>query len=235
MNNCVYKFINRDGELIYIGKAKNLKNRLSNHNHLTDDCYKELAYIMYASFDTEHEMDFAERYYIQKLTPKYNTILSDKPISFDCDELDEKIFDIYELNQYVIEKSFEQMKQLEKEKLNINFDFNILEVIGLIYTILSSYWDDIRNKRCDISVRKHIKYMHENTFTCLKNINIELSKKYNLLNIKIVPYNFLEQKDYIKGADFKENTIKFQLLYSEKYKNKNMIKYKSKEIIIKCK
>ena len=76
MNNYVYKFINRNGEIIYIGKTKNLESRINNHNHLDPNCYKELDCIMYATFNTEHEMDFAERYYIQKINPKYNTFLS---------------------------------------------------------------------------------------------------------------------------------------------------------------
>ena len=29
MKNCVYRFLNKDNEIIYVGKAKNLKNRLS--------------------------------------------------------------------------------------------------------------------------------------------------------------------------------------------------------------
>lgn len=95
MENCVYRFLDEYENVIYIGKAKNLKNRLNNHKHLPESCYLEQAYIDYACFDNEHEMDFAERYYIQKLTPKYNTKLSDKPISFTSTELDNINFNIY--------------------------------------------------------------------------------------------------------------------------------------------
>lgn len=96
MNNCVYKFINKYGEIIYIGKSKRLKSRINNHKHLDINCYKELDCITYAAFDSEHEMDFAERYYIQKINPKYNTSLSGKIISFTCNELDNKKFEILE-------------------------------------------------------------------------------------------------------------------------------------------
>lgn len=235
MKNCIYKFINRDNEVIYIGKAKDLKNRLINHKHLPKECYEELAYIMYASFDIEHEMDFAERYYIQKLTPKYNTILSDKPISFECEDLDKKVFEIYEVNQFVVEETLNQIECLKKEKLNLNFDCSLLEVIGLIYTILSSHWNDINNKRCDLYVRNQIKHIHENTFGMLIKLKLKLSKKYNLIDILFTPHNFLNQKDYIEGANFKDNTFTFQLLYSEKYKNKNISQYKKIDINIKCK
>lgn len=96
MKNCVYKFINKNNEVIYIGKAKNLESRMNNHNHLNPNCYKELDCITYAIFNSEDEMDFAERYYIQKMNPKYNTFLSGKTISFTCDELDNKKFEIFQ-------------------------------------------------------------------------------------------------------------------------------------------
>ena len=57
MNNCVYKFINKYSEIIYIGKSKRLKSRINNHKHLGINCYKELDCITYAAFDSEHEMD----------------------------------------------------------------------------------------------------------------------------------------------------------------------------------
>ena len=37
-------------------------------------------------------MDFAERYYIQKVNSKYNTQLADRQISFNCEDLDKKVF-----------------------------------------------------------------------------------------------------------------------------------------------
>lgn len=77
MKNCVYRFLNQEGEIIYIGKAKNLKNRLYNHKHLPKDCYEERATVEYVAFETEDDMDFAERYYIPKYKPKYNYIYAD--------------------------------------------------------------------------------------------------------------------------------------------------------------
>ena len=150
MKNCIYKFINRDNEVIYIGKAKDLKNRLINHKHLPKECYEELAYIMYASFDTEHEMDFAERYYIQKINPRYNTILSDKPISFECEDLDNKIFNAYEVNQFVVEQTLEQITIIKQENLFLDLDISIVELVGLINIIESENFKNIKNKKDNI-------------------------------------------------------------------------------------
>lgn len=77
-NNCVYRFLNKYNEIIYVGKAKNLKNRLSNHNHLPKECYKERDRIEFICLNNEFDMDLAERYFITKINPKYNTVLNKK-------------------------------------------------------------------------------------------------------------------------------------------------------------
>lgn len=90
MKNCVYRFLNNENEIIYIGKAKDLKQRFSSHRHLPKECYEETMKIEYCKFYTEYEMDFAERYYIPKFKPKYNTILAEKSIDLSIGEFDSK-------------------------------------------------------------------------------------------------------------------------------------------------
>lgn len=87
MKNCIYKFLNKENEIIYIGKAKNLKNRLRNHNHLPKACYDEVVKKEFCILDTEDDMDFAERYYISKYKPKYNSIMIGKEITIDIPNL----------------------------------------------------------------------------------------------------------------------------------------------------
>ena len=41
MKNCVYRFLNKDNEIIYIGKTKDLDNRIKTHEHLPKECYLE--------------------------------------------------------------------------------------------------------------------------------------------------------------------------------------------------
>jgi excinuclease UvrABC nuclease subunit len=66
MRNCVYRFLNKDNKVIYVGKAKDLKSRILNHKHLSEECYKERNKVEYVRFVSEDDMDFAERYYIMK-------------------------------------------------------------------------------------------------------------------------------------------------------------------------
>lgn len=88
MKNCIYRFLDDNDNIIYIGKAKNLKSRLNGHNHLSKKCYDETKRVEYISFKNENDMDFAERYFIHKENPKYNTALSDKHIDINVIGLD---------------------------------------------------------------------------------------------------------------------------------------------------
>lgn len=100
--NCVYRFLNNNNEIIYIGKTKNLNTRISNHIHLDPICYSEMTKIEYIEFNTFDDIDFAERYYIMKLNPKYNARLSDKNLTISCSELDSKMWcDFSKCNSYV--------------------------------------------------------------------------------------------------------------------------------------
>lgn len=71
--NCVYRFLNINNEIIYIGKAKNLKERLRGHTHLSKECYTNTHKIQYITFNNEADMSTAEIYYINKYKPEYNS------------------------------------------------------------------------------------------------------------------------------------------------------------------
>ena len=118
MKNCVYRFLDKDNNIIYIGKAKNLKNRLNGHNHLSKECYEERKKIEYVSFKNENDMDFAERYFICKESPKYNEVLSNKPISINVTSLDVISWEVYDKETY---KKDVAKKNKEKSYVNLNY------------------------------------------------------------------------------------------------------------------
>ena len=216
MKYCVYKFMNKSNEEIYIGKAKNLKSRLNNHTHLTNDCYNELAYIMYTSFETAYEMDFAERYYIQKTSPKYNTILTDKPISFACKELDEMLFELYKSNEYVVKNSLEQIELLKAERLYLSINLNVVELIGIM-TLFSSqaYRDLIKDKEHIKSLDEITKIREELSTNNVRALLMHLRKKYFLLDIKVSG----SARTLIERIDFKSNECILDFCYKPKHEN----------------
>jgi len=56
----IYRFINKDERIVYVGKTTNLNNRFKQHKHLTDDITK----IEYIKCATEADMTWKEIYYI---------------------------------------------------------------------------------------------------------------------------------------------------------------------------
>jgi hypothetical protein len=95
----VYRFENKDGEIIYVGQTKkNLPERFDNHNHLPEKCYNEIELIKYLNFYSKTDADIAEKYFISKWKPMYNTAHIDININLNISDLDcaqwinEKIF-----------------------------------------------------------------------------------------------------------------------------------------------
>lgn len=55
MNGYVYRFINKDEQIIYVGSTEDLHKRLKQHfehGHLGDYCYNQVLYVDYAEFST---------------------------------------------------------------------------------------------------------------------------------------------------------------------------------------
>lgn len=156
--NCVYRFLDEYNKIIYIGKAKNLKNRMNNHSHLNSECYNEVKIIQYTSFESEADMDIAERYYIAKYKPKYNTLLK-KDVSVNIET-----FDFAEWKVYCKDKK-------EKEY----YDGRIILTTDLI-----NKYDKYENRLNDIKKEIEKKYIEINTLNSLeRNDSIR-----NLIEIK---------------------------------------------------
>lgn len=71
----VYRFLDYRGNILYIGKSINLRQRISYHfsrGHLPKECYEQVARVEYMELLSRAEMDIYEIYLINKLTPYYN-------------------------------------------------------------------------------------------------------------------------------------------------------------------
>lgn len=73
----VYRFLNKKGFVIYIGKTQDLDNRVYSHienGHLPLSCYKEVDKIEYLELPTRVDMDIVEVYLINLYKPLYNKL-----------------------------------------------------------------------------------------------------------------------------------------------------------------
>lgn len=79
----VYKYFNSEGTIIYVGKAKNLKRRVSSYFNKTHESVKtnilvsNIRNIEYICVDTEADALLLENNLIKKYQPRYNILLKD--------------------------------------------------------------------------------------------------------------------------------------------------------------
>jgi excinuclease ABC subunit C len=78
-----YQFYDADGTIIYVGKAKNLKSRVSSYFHSEVDRFKtkvlvsKIYDISYTVVNTEEDALLLENALIKKYNPRYNVLLKD--------------------------------------------------------------------------------------------------------------------------------------------------------------
>ena len=79
----VYRMINLEGDVLYVGKAKNLKKRVSNYAHPGRQSIRiqrminQTRSMEFVTTHTEAEALLLEANLIKKLTPRYNILLRD--------------------------------------------------------------------------------------------------------------------------------------------------------------
>ncbi len=86
----VYQYFNEKGQILYVGKAKNLKNRVKSYWHFTPSLspnpslnprilkmLRESTSIHYIVVNSEHDALILENSLIKQLKPKYNILLRD--------------------------------------------------------------------------------------------------------------------------------------------------------------
>ncbi|HLP94382.1 MAG TPA: excinuclease ABC subunit UvrC [Saprospiraceae bacterium] len=89
----IYKYIDAEGTILYVGKAKNLRNRLSSYfgdkKHQlakTKVLVRHAHHIEFTIVETEHDALLLENTLIKKHQPKYNVMLKDEksPLIYIC-------------------------------------------------------------------------------------------------------------------------------------------------------
>jgi excinuclease ABC subunit C len=80
----IYRYYSKEGDLIYVGKAKSLKKRVSNYfnkqsqyNRKTEKLVSEINKIEFTLANTEFDALLLENNFIKQYQPKYNILLKD--------------------------------------------------------------------------------------------------------------------------------------------------------------
>lgn len=68
----IYRMVNFDGDVLYVGKSIDVRKRLYSHNHLPEDVYKQICFIDAIEIDENLDLDYMEKVAIFYFKPTFN-------------------------------------------------------------------------------------------------------------------------------------------------------------------
>ena len=229
----VYQFFNKQGTIIYVGKAKNLKKRVSSYftkNHespKTAILVRQIVDIQYIVVETENDALLLENNLIKRLQPRYNVMLKDgKTYPWLC----------------ITKENFPRVFKSRKTFANAEFfgpysfvrglDM-LLELIHEIYPVrtcnLPLSEENIAQKKYKVCLEYHIKncngvccgFQSQSSYNQMINEIKTIAKGHsNLIS------DFLLNQMYILSAE-----QKFEEAQVLKNKYEAILKYQTKTII----
>lgn len=161
-NPGVYKFYNSDSKLIYVGKAKNLRKRVTSYftasktiSRKTKTLVREIVSIKFAIVNSEFDALLLENNLIKENQPKYNILLKDdKSFPFICIS-NERFPKIYSTRRYNKKKG-----EYFGPYTNVKAMNSVLDLIRKLYKIrtcnLALTERNIQHKKFKICLEYHI-------------------------------------------------------------------------------
>ncbi len=232
----VYRFINADDTIIYVGKAKNLKNRLSfyfgekkHQQYKTKTLVKNAVRFEYTVVETEQDALLLENTLIKKLQPRYNVMLKDGKTYTYIVIKKERYPRVFFTRKVFKDGSSYFGPYTSKHRANI-----LLEIIKKLFQLrtcnLNLSEENIIQGKFKVCLEFHIK-------NCLGPcIGLESSDEYNLKieQVKnILKGHIKPVKDYIK-FNIKDSAEKLEFERAQEYKEKleALENYQSKSTVV---
>lgn len=198
----VYRYLDSDGTILYVGKAKNLRSRLSSYfgskkhiSHKTRTLVKNATHIEFTIVDTEQDALLLENTLIKKHQPRYNVSLKDgKGYTYICIK-NERFPRVFFTRSVWKDGSTYFGPYTSKFRTKI-----ILDVIKKLFPLRTCKFnlseENIEKGKFKVCLEYHIK-------NCMGSCEgFESEEVYNgkIDQVKnILKGNFKQVKDYIKG------------------------------------
>ncbi len=218
----VYKYFNKQEQLIYVGKAKDLKKRVSSyfsksaqHNRKTQKLVSEIVAIQFVVTPTEFDALLLENNLIKQNQPKYNILLKD-----------DKSFPYICVSQQRFPRIF-SMRNIENSQGRFFGPYTsvvrmktVLDLVNKIYTLRTCTYNlseqNIARKKYKICLEYHIgncKGPCQGRQT-EEEYNQELKQAINILKGNLTaPRTYLEER-------MKAHAAKLEFEKAELYKQK---------------
>jgi len=188
----VYQFIGGDNEIIYIGKAKNLKNRVSSYflnkydNRKTAILIKNIIDIKYIVVDSEQDALLLENNLIKKHKPRYNIRLKDdKSYPWICIK-NERFPRIFKTRNLIRDGSEY---------------FGPYTSLYMVNTLLELFRSEYKLRNCNYKLTK------EN----IDKKKFKVCLEYHIGNCSGPCENLISEEDYNRGIDEINNILKGNL------------------------
>ena len=158
----VYRFFNQDNTIIYVGKAKSLKKRVSSYfnkqsqyNRKTERLVSEIKSIEFTLAETEFDALLLENNFIKQYQPKYNILLKDdKSFPFLC-IMKERFPRIISTRKFIPDSGEYFGPYTSVVSMN-----NVLDLIRQLYTIRTCTFDlsaeNIDKKKFKVCLEFHL-------------------------------------------------------------------------------
>src|SRR5882672_241342 len=231
----IYRFYDREDILIYVGKAKSLKKRVSSYfnkqsvyNRKTEKLVSEIRTIEYTIANSEFDALLLENNFIKKNQPKYNILLKDdKTFPYLC-ILKERFPRIISTRKYIPKQGeyFGPYSSVVSMR-------NILELVRQLYSIrtcnLYLSEQNIQQKKFKVCLEFHIGNCKGpcERLQDEKSYLEEIAQARNILkgNLSIVEDTFvLRMKDASEKMEFeKAGLYKHKLDLLEKFQSKSLV------------
>lgn len=211
-----YLMKNKDNIVIYVGKSKNLKNRLSSyfnreHTGKTMMLVREIDHFEYIVTNTEMESLLLEINLIKKYTPKYNILYRDDK-SYPYIELtDEKVPRLRIIRRINVKKI---KNNLFGPYPNVGAARRVVEILNRVYPL----------RKCNTYEKRECLYYHigECLGYCTKNIDEEVIKEMKTEIISFLNGNTKVLTDKLKE---KMNTYSNNMEYEKALEYKELLNY----------
>lgn len=232
----VYKFIDKTDEILYVGKAKDLKKRVSsyfgdkkNRAYKTGIMVKSSKRLEYTIVNTEQDALLLENTLIKKLQPRYNvTWRDDKSYTYIC--MKKERFPRVFLTRVVVKDGSTYFGPYTS-KMRVKA---ILEIVKKLFPLRTCTFDlseqNIAKGKYKVCLEYHIK----NCLGPCENFEDEDSYNIKIKHVKnILKGNFKEVKDYLNAEmEYSAEHLQFERAQELKEKFDLFSDYQSKSTVV---
>lgn len=221
-NPGVYQFYDAEDKVIYVGKAKNLKKRVSsyfNKNHeygKTRVLVKKIRNIRHIVVPTESDALLLENNLIKKYLPKYNVLLKDdKTYPWICIK-NERFPRIFPTRKFIKDGSEYYGPYTSMKTVQI-----LLELIKSVYPLRTCNYDLSADKIAGGKYKVCLEYHLGNCMGPCEGLQSEVDYNRQIAEIReIIKGNFKSSLHFFKGQ---MNTLAQELRFEEAQKIKEKI------------